>query len=223
MTDTERYYTTKIYLDKLANGMNPLTGEDLPEDTVLNNVYLCRAFALASSVLEEAIKNGCRVSPYEKNKMLPFTLTEEQRSKIRVSEEPVTVTAITNRVERVLDRDVRPLAPVKVTQWLEMQGLLESKLNEETGERARVATEEGEALGIESRNEMLRGQMRYRTFYNINAQAFIIANLEKIAEETSSSFSFADDSVSTPILEEPQEEKEKPKKAKRSKEKIASH
>ena len=31
MTENERYYTTKIYLDKLANGMNPLTGEDLPE------------------------------------------------------------------------------------------------------------------------------------------------------------------------------------------------
>lgn len=222
MTDNERYYTAKIYLEKLANGMNPLTGEDLPEDTVLNNVYLCRAFSLASSVLDETIKNGCRVQPYEKNRMVPFKIDEEQRSKVRISEEAVTVTAITNRVEKVLDKDVRPLAPVKVTQWLEMQGFLESKLNEETGERARVATEEGEKLGIESRNEMLRGQMRYRTFYNINAQAFIIANLDKIASETSSSLIFADDStqltLDTSLEESPKEDsKPAPKEKKKKK------
>lgn len=222
MTDNERYYTAKIYLDKLANGMNPLTGEDLPEDTVLNNVYLCRAFSLAASVLDETIKNGCRVQPYEKNKMIPFHIDEEQRSKIRVSEEPVTVTAITNRVEKVLDKDVRPLAPVKVTQWLEMQGFLESKLNDATGERSRVATEEGEKLGIESRDEMLRGQLRSRTFYNINAQAFIIANLDKIADETSSSLVFADDSTqlsldTTPVVEESKPEPKKTKKSKQVK------
>ncbi|MCQ2488441.1 MAG: hypothetical protein MJ143_04100 [Clostridia bacterium] len=217
MTDNERYYTAKIYMDKLANGMNPLTGEDLPEDTVLNNVYLCRAFSLAASVLDEAIKNGCRVQPFEKSKMLPFQIDQEQKSKIRISESPVTVTAITNRIEKVLDKDIKPLAPVKITQWLEMQGFLESKFNEEAGERSRVATEEGERLGIESRSEMLRGQMRYRTFYNINAQAFIIANLEKIAEETSQSFVFADGIEEEVKLEEEEKPKKTTKKSKAKK------
>lgn len=184
MTDLERIHTTKLYLDKLANGEDPINGEDLPEDTVLNNVYLCRAFAYASSILGEVIKNGGVVSKKNENRTRPFAITEEQRSKIKLSEEPVAVTSITHRIEAVLDRDVKKIIPFKITEWLEREGLLERVFIEESGRFERVATHAGEVIGIETKDGEYNGIPIKKNFYNLNAQAFIIANLEAIAGQS---------------------------------------
>ena len=203
MTDLERIHTTKLYLDKLANGEDPINGEDLPEDTVLNNVYLCRAFAYASSILGEVIKNGGVVSKKNENRVRPFAITEEQRSKIKLSEEPVVVTSITNRIAAVLDNDVKRIIPFKVTEWLEKEGLLERVFSDESGRFERIATHAGEVIGIETKNGEYNGIPIKKNFYNLNAQAFIIANLEAIAGQTSVA------------LEEPEDlevKEEKPKK-----------
>lgn len=204
MTDNERYYTTKIYLDKLANGMNPVTGEDLPEDTILNDIYLCRAFALAADIIEEVIRNGCRVTPIRDTRdRLPFSITEQQRGKIVMSEAPVAISVISRRVERVLDRDIRPIAPAKMTEWLEAQGLLKT-LVDENGKRTRVSTEEGEKLGIVTRKESMRnGEEILKNYYDINAQAFVIANLTEIAAFTDTRIRYGS----------PEKEKEEPKEA----------
>ncbi|MDO5448533.1 MAG: hypothetical protein Q4F70_02880 [Clostridia bacterium] len=183
MTDLERMHTSKLYVDRLANGEDPISGEDLPADTVLNNVYLCRAFGFISSILDEVIKNGGVVSAKNDIKK-PFTITEEQRSKIRMSEEPVVVTSITNRISAVLDRDVKRIAPFKVAEWLEKEGLLERVLSEDTGRYERVATSAGEVIGIETKEATYKDMTIKKNYYNLNAQAFIIANLEAIAEQS---------------------------------------
>lgn len=213
MTDLERIHTTKLYLDKLANGEDPIGGEDLPEDTVLNNVYLCRAFAYASSILEEVIKNGGVVSKKHENRARPFTITEEQRSKIRMSEEPVVVTSITHRITAVLDRDVKRIIPFKVTEWLEREGLLERVFSEESGRYERVATPAGEVIGIETKEGEYNGIPIKKNYYNLNAQAFIIANLEAIAEQFPVALEKFEDS------EEENEDKPAPKKKRAAKKK----
>ena len=215
MTDLERIHTTKLYLDKLANGEDPINGEDLPEDTVLNNVYLCRAFAYASSILGEVIKNGGVISKRDANRKNPFAITEEQRSKIRMSEEPVVVTSITNRISAVLDRDVKRIAPFKVAEWLEREGLLERVFSEESGRYERVATPAGEVIGIETKDGEYKGITIKKNYYNLNAQAFIIANLEAIAEQSPVV-------LDEPIEESPEqktEEKPAPKKKRAAKKK----
>lgn len=215
MTDLERIHTTKLYLDKLANGEDPINGEDLPEDTVLNNVYLCRAFAYASSILGEVIKNGGVVSKKNENRVRPFAITEEQRSKIKLSEEPVVVTSITNRIAAVLDNDVKRIIPFKVTEWLEKEGLLERVFSDESGRFERIATHAGEVIGIETKNGEYNGIPIKKNFYNLNAQAFIIANLEAIAGQTSVA-------LEEPVEESPEqktEEKPAPKKKRATKKK----
>ncbi len=209
MTDNERYYTTKVYLDRLAKGMDPLTGEDLPLDTVLNNVYVCRAFALASEVFDEVIKNGCRVTPNkDRRERLAFSITEQQRDKIVVTESPVSVTVIARRVERVLDKDVKPLVPTKITEWLESEGFLTTIVGQD-GKHTRVATENGESLGIVTKEENLRGEIIKKSYYDINAQAFVVANLDKIAEQTDERRRFGDREKTEEAAEEKTEEKEK--------------
>ena len=42
MTDLEIMQHAKEYLDKLARGIDPLTGREVPEDEIINNVRISR-------------------------------------------------------------------------------------------------------------------------------------------------------------------------------------
>lgn len=180
MTDRDRLHTAKLYIDKLANGMNPMTGEDLPEDTILNDVSLCRVFVFVSNILNDISENMGKSGYGYAVKKEKFRINESQKSEIIITDDPVGVNTITTRIGRVLDRDVKNIPSVKITLWLEAQGLLVR----ETAENSvyKRATEDGELIGIETR-KMQYGDREYmKTFYNGNAQAFIISNLEEIAK-----------------------------------------
>ena len=94
-------------------------------------------------------------------------------------------------MERVLDKDIRPLAPTKITEWLESEGFLTTVVGAD-GRHTRVATENGESLGIVTKEEDLRGEIIKKNYYDINAQAFVVANLDKIAEQTDERRRFGD-------------------------------
>ena len=52
MTELETMQRAKMYLDKLAQGIDPITNQEMAEDSVLNNVRLARCFFYASGVLD---------------------------------------------------------------------------------------------------------------------------------------------------------------------------
>ena len=64
MTELETMQRAKMYLDKLAQGINPITDEEVPEDSVLNNVRLARCFFYVSGVLDQLIANGQVATQY---------------------------------------------------------------------------------------------------------------------------------------------------------------
>ena len=42
MVEKERILRAKMYVDKLANGINPLTDQPLPDEDPINNVKISR-------------------------------------------------------------------------------------------------------------------------------------------------------------------------------------
>ena len=179
MTDRERIYTAKLYMDKLSNGMNPFDGEELPEDTILNDVHLCRAFTLVRDILEQVIKNDYKVTKEPKKRREPFRISDAQLKEIKISNDPIGINAISERIMKVLDTNVMGIPGVAITSWLEEQGLL-TRISKE-GKRIKVATDEGNQLGIYTRDFSYGDKEYMKTVYEPNAQAFIIANLSNIA------------------------------------------
>lgn len=55
MTELEVMQRAKMYMDKLAQGIDPITGNEMPEDSVLNQVRLARCFFYVSGVLQQVI------------------------------------------------------------------------------------------------------------------------------------------------------------------------
>ena len=45
MTELEKIERAKMYMDKLANGINPIDDTMAPDDDLINNVRLSRCFS----------------------------------------------------------------------------------------------------------------------------------------------------------------------------------
>ena len=58
MTELEKIEYTKSFIDKLANGINPLDDNPIPENDIANNVRLSRCFFYVSDILRQVIENG---------------------------------------------------------------------------------------------------------------------------------------------------------------------
>ena len=53
MTELEKIAYAKSFIDKLANGINPLDDTPVPEDDIVNNVRLSRCFFYVSDLLRQ--------------------------------------------------------------------------------------------------------------------------------------------------------------------------
>lgn len=55
MTELEKIERAKMYMDKLANGINPIDDTMAPDDDLINNVRLSRCFFFVSDVLRQVM------------------------------------------------------------------------------------------------------------------------------------------------------------------------
>lgn len=58
MTELEKIERAKTYMEKLANGINPIDDTMVPDKDIINNVRLSRCFFFVSDVLRQIIENG---------------------------------------------------------------------------------------------------------------------------------------------------------------------
>ena len=58
MTELEKIARAKLYMEKLANGINPLNDQSIPEEELINNVRLSRCFFFVADVLRQVVENG---------------------------------------------------------------------------------------------------------------------------------------------------------------------
>ena len=73
MTELETMQHAKNYLDKLAQVIDPLIGQKVPGDDVINNVRISRCLFYVSVVLRQVIENGCiQVKTVKNSEEAPF-------------------------------------------------------------------------------------------------------------------------------------------------------
>ena len=58
MTELEKIAYAQTFIEKLANGINPLDDTPIPEGDIANNVRLSRCFFFVSDVLKKVCDNG---------------------------------------------------------------------------------------------------------------------------------------------------------------------
>ena len=184
MTELEIMQRAKMYMDKLANGINPLDDTPVPDGDLLNNVRLCRCFFYISGVLQKVIENGGTVSRVVSGPKVPFSITLEQLDAFPLSAKPIPVSEIARRInELVPEVQNNVMSKFKyrsITSFLIESGYL-TEIENAAGQKRKRPTETGNALGILTEDRVSPDGHSYTVLvYNRNAQSFLLDNMDAI-------------------------------------------
>lgn len=181
MTDLEVMQHARTYMEKLANGIDPITGREAAEEDIIQNVRLSRCFFYVADILRQLIEIG-GIPQKGGNGKAPFMLPLEKRERYVFSSYPVTVSVIAQQLNSLADDPAaQKLKTTSITGFLLRSGLLESRTNDRGG-KARLPTASGRELGITT--EIRTGQNGEYTavLYNTEAQRLILDNLDAIID-----------------------------------------
>ena len=180
MTELEKIVYAKSFIDKLANGINPLDDTPIPDDDIANNVRLSRCFFYVSDILRQVYENGGVTKPKRAPK-IPFAVTLEQLEKFEYSAEPIAVSEIAKRIYAMADNEnMEKVSYRQINQWLLNIGML--YLHDFGGKKpVKRPTDEGNQIGITVETRMGRYGEYQVVLYNEDAQRFILDNLDAVA------------------------------------------
>lgn len=183
MTELETMQRAKMYIDKMAQGINPINDEPANENDVINNVRISRCLFYVSDILRQVIDNGGQISTKTKtprSKKLPFYVSEEALDGFEFSPKPIPVSEIAARLSALVDENTyQKMNYKKIRDWLvNLEMLTEAVLP--NGKNTLLPTEAGISSGILT--EVRNGRTGSYTVvvYTLEAQQFIIDNLEAI-------------------------------------------
>lgn len=118
MTELETIIRAKTYIDKLANGINPLDDTAIPDGDIVNNVRLSRCFFFVSDVLRQVIENTGVASTRRKNKQA-FNISFDDIQKYPYSDDPIPVSKIAERINSLIDIETTKKITYKnISDWL---------------------------------------------------------------------------------------------------------
>lgn len=181
MTELEMINRAKTYIDKLANGVNPLTDEPVSENDIVNNVRISRCFFYISDLLRRFAEGGFPEAA-KKGKKQPFIITEEQRKRFEFSETPISVSEIARRFNAAVNTEgAVQMRYSGITFWLIESGLL-SVDRREDGREVKLPTSAGMELGISQEVRSGANGSYTVVVYNENAQRYIVDNIDAILE-----------------------------------------
>ena len=181
MTELETMQRAKMYLDKLAQGIDPISNQEVPEDSVLNNVRLARCFFYVSGVLDQVIAKGGTVGQPVRN--LDFSITPEQLARVQIKDFPVRITEFADSLHQaVRDPNMKKPGVKKITDWLIGQGYM-VQITGSDGKTHRVPTELGMKKGMSTRLRQSRDGEYQAVYYDKAMQRFLLDNLGAMLSE----------------------------------------
>lgn len=170
------------YVERLADGCNPVNNVPLENEDVLNNPNIIRCMYFIKDVLEEVRNNGGIIGGKNgKEPALPFPIEILDRFSYV---EDKSITHVLNQIyEPIADMNVKKVSVTKVTAALKDEGYLLDQPNPETGKTRKVPSIKGRELGIYTVEREYNGRMYESVTYNQNAQKYVVELIRKLVEE----------------------------------------
>lgn len=185
MTECEKIAYAKSFIDKLANGINPLDDAPIPDDDIANNVRLSRCFFYVSSILQrEMDRERKKLSKDKKATRLPFSITPEQLEGFEYSPVPISVSAMAQKINWLVREDIeemriKKLSYKNINYWLLNIGMIEWR-EWGNGKKRRFPTPEGEEIGLVLQIWENYGRQTPVVYLSEAAQRFIIDNIDAV-------------------------------------------
>ncbi len=197
MDNTELVERAKMYLKLLSDGVHPITGAEIPNDSVFMDEKVLKCFDFITDVLDEYVDLKKKVKKLEaekdKNtvvvyKKQEFNITREQIDSIKLSKEPVTVLSFMKNINAVIDDNTtEKLSSTRINKWLTDRGFFETKkVQAVVNKTVYTPSELANKIGIsyEDSVDKKTGEVKTQIKLEPSAQLFIIENLEEIVSST---------------------------------------
>ena len=191
MTELEKIEYTKGFIDKLANGINPLDDTPIPDGDLANHVRLSRCFFYVSDILRRVIENGgitapeVRTTRQRKTEKQEFILSEEVRATLQASEDPVSVSEIAKHLNELIDQEtMKKISAAKINQWLLEQGFLKT-IKLANNKQRRTPTQQGSEIGIFTEERNGQYGKYIAVLFSSSAQQFVYDHIDVIAKSLS--------------------------------------
>lgn len=184
MTELEKMQRAKMYIDKMANGINPIDDAPAADSDMINNVRLSRCLFYVSDILRQVIENNGVIGKVKSSKKA-FFLSADSINNFSFSETPIPVSEITKRLNDLVDLEVcYKLKHSAITNWLISIGALEIRELAD-GRNTKRPTEQGQMLGISSEKRTGMNGEYVVVVYSKDAQQFILDNIQAIVTNIS--------------------------------------
>lgn len=178
MTELERMQQAKDYLFQLANGVDPLTGREVPDSDLINRVQISRCLFYAADILRQVIDAG-GISKGRKKKP-PYDLPLERREQFAFSNRPLTISQIAQGLNDLIDLEqMQKLKTTSLTTFLMQSGLLYEK-EKADGSKQKLPSESGVEFGLSIEKRSGQYGPYSVVTYNLAAQQLLLDNLDSI-------------------------------------------
>ena len=185
----------EMYLRKLSCGVNPLTGETLPEGDVCKQERISKCLTYVADYLKQKVmpvmerrekvvtpkpQKVVKQRPVREEATQELVFTPEMLSKFEISAEPVSVSGVVRRLNFLIPHEsgMMPLVYADVAEVLSREGVL-LKEEGDKGKDLNLPTPRGEELGFAKVEADIRGHHSIYTKCNADAQKFILDNIDK--------------------------------------------
>lgn len=180
MNEIDKLKRAKLYMDKLANGIDPNSGNRVHVDDIVRDSRVIACFEYISRVLGweiEAFEHSEK--PSKKPKRVQTFITDEQLAELKFNYGECRVSDIANEINRVIEPNgSKKMQAAWINDWLESIGMMTKN-----ADGHRIATSEGENIGITScLKTSKKGYDYYLNLYSVQAQTFIYDNLRAIID-----------------------------------------
>ena len=178
--DIKKLETAIIYLQRIADGKNPVNNMPAEADSVLNNPNVIRCMYFVKEVLEEVKRNSGYIRKRAKRTDKPEFPMEALAD--FVYREDKAISKFVEQVnESVDDRVYQRLSYRRILQWLKLNGFLAEEFSQELNKTVTLPTEKGSRIGIRAeKRTSLNGTEYMLVLYGKEAQEYMVQNMEMI-------------------------------------------
>jgi len=172
MNDLEVLKKAQYYIETLTNGVNPIDGVIINDDSALNNARIIRCLFYVNDILKKLIENDGKIVNIKSNKKL-FEFDEQLMKKVEIQTYSISLSQIIRNISNVFV-DCQKLKYSWIANMLKDKGILIENTN---GYPKQIASPSAKEYGITT--ELIHGNRGdyYRTVYNAKGQKFVIENL----------------------------------------------
>jgi hypothetical protein len=165
----------KTVIENIAKGINPVTGEQIEENSFLNDARIVRSFYYLVKILDTANRGS--------NSSKEFIITPEQKSMIVFPQRKIGVNEFSRCMNNVLNVNLsKKVTGVEINKKLKQLGIL-SEENTQNGKMRTIINEKSIDYGFESEKRSYGGQDYHMVVINDDGKKFLLENIEMLMQK----------------------------------------